>query len=71
MRTRTDPSDLTDWQWRLVRHPIPVHPGGRPRKTNTRDVLDAVSYLLKTVCHWRFLPADSLPRSTVSWYFDE
>jgi transposase len=71
MRTRTYPSDLTDRQWRLVKHLIPVYPGGRPRKTRTRDVLDAVFYLLKTGCQWRFLPADFPPRSTVWRYFNE
>jgi putative transposase len=71
MRTRTYPSDLTDRPWRLVKHLIPVYPGGRPRRTSTRDVLDAVFYLLKTGCQWRFLPADFPPRSTVWRYFDE
>jgi transposase len=71
MRTRTYPSDLTDRQWRLVRHLIPVYPGGRPRRTSPRDVLDAIFYLLKTGCQWRFLPADFPPRSAVWRYFDE
>jgi putative transposase len=71
MRTRTYPSDLTDQQWRLVRHLIPVYPGGRPQKTSTRDVLDAVFYVLRTGCQWRFLPRDFPPKSTVWRYFDE
>jgi transposase len=71
MRTRTYPSDLTDQQWRLVKHLIPVYPGGRPRTTSTRDVLDAIFYLLKTGCQWRYLPTDFPPRSTVWRYFDE
>jgi transposase len=71
MRTRTYPSDLTDRQWRLVKHLIPVYPGGRPRTTSTRDVLDAIFYLLKTGCQWRYLPKDFPPKSTVWRYFDE
>ena len=71
MRTRTYPGDLTDRQWRLVRHLIPVYPGGRPPRTSPRDVRDAVFYLLKTGCPWRFLPADFPPRSTVWRYSDE
>jgi putative transposase len=71
MRTRTYPSDLTDQQWRLVRHLIPVYPGGRPRRTSTRVVLDAVFYVLRTGCQWRFLPKDFPPKSTVWRYFDE
>src|SRR3954463_14204680 len=71
MRTRTYPSDLTDRQWRLVRHLIPVYSGGRPRKTSTRAVLDAIFYLLRTGCQWRYLPKDFPPKSTVWRYFDE
>lgn len=71
MSTRTYPSDLTDQQWRLVRHLIPVHPCGRPRKTSTRVVLDAIFYVLRTGCQWRFLPKDFPPKSTVWRYFDE
>jgi putative transposase len=71
MRTRKYPSDLTDGQWRLVERLIPAYPGGRPRKTPMRDVLDAVFYVLRTGCQWRFLPKDFPPKSTVWRYFDE
>jgi putative transposase len=47
------PSDLTDEQWALVEPLIPVYPGGRPRKTSLRDVLDAIFYSLRTGCPWR------------------
>jgi putative transposase len=42
MRTHTYPSDVTDAQWRLIEPLIPDYPGGRPRKTNLREVVDAV-----------------------------
>jgi transposase len=71
MRNSTYPSDVTDEQWALVEPVIPVYPGGRPRKTNVRDVLDAILYLLRTGCQWRYLPTDFPPRSTVWRYFDE
>ena len=71
MRTRTYPSDLTDQPWRLVRHLIPVYPGGRPRKTCTRAVLDAIAYVLRTGCQWRYRPKDFPPQSTVRRYFGE
>jgi putative transposase len=71
MRTNTYPSDVTDEQWALVEPLIPVYPGGRPRQTDVRDVLDAVLYLLKTGCQWRYLPKDFPPRSTTWRYFDE
>jgi transposase len=71
MRTRRYPSDLTDEQWALVKRLIPVYPGGRPRTTPMRDVLDAIFYITRTGCQWRFLPKDFPPRSTVWRYFDE
>src|SRR5947199_2169827 len=71
MRARTYPSDLTDGQWALVKDLIPVYPGGRPRKTPMRDVLDAIFYVLRTGCQWQFLPTDFPPKSTVWGYFDE
>ena len=71
MREPTYPSDLTDGQWALVEPLIPVYPGGRPRKTRMRDVLDAVLYVLHTGCQWRFLPTDFPPKSTVWGYHDE
>jgi putative transposase len=71
MRTQSYPSDVTDEQWALIEPHIPVYPGGRPRKTNLRDVVDAVFYLLRTGCQWRYLPKDFPPKSTVWRYFDE
>ena len=71
MRTTSYPSDLTDMQWARVEPLIPVYPGGRPRKTPMRDVVDAVFYILRTGCQWRFLPKDFPPRSTVWGYFNE
>src|SRR5512142_2578510 len=71
MRTHPCPSDLTDAQWALIEPHLPVHPGGRPRKTDLRDVVDAVFYILRTGCQWRYLPKDFPPKSTVWRYFDE
>jgi transposase len=71
MRENKSPSDVTDEQWALVEPLIPVYPGGRPRKTDMRDVLDAILYLLKAGCQWRMLPKDFPPKSTVWRYFDE
>jgi len=71
MRTQRYPSDLTDEQWKLVEPLIPVYPGGRPRSTAMRDVLNAILYVLRTGCQWRYLPKDFPPKSTVWGYFDE
>jgi putative transposase len=71
MRSQSYPSDVTDAQWALIEPRIPVYPGGRPRKTDLRDVVDAIFYLLRTGCQWRYLPKDFPPKSTVWRYFDE
>src|SRR5437870_8580703 len=71
MRTQRYPSDLTDEQWKLVEPLIPVYPGGRPRSTAMRDVLNALLYVLRTGGEWRHLPKDLPPKSTVWGYFDE
>jgi putative transposase len=71
MRTHNYPSDLTDEQWSLIGpHIPPARPGGRPRKTDMRDVVDAVFYILRTGCQWRYLPVDLPPKSTVWNHFD-
>jgi putative transposase len=71
MRTEHYPSDITDEQWPLIEPHLPAaRPGGRPRKTDMRDVVDAIFYILRTGCQWRYLPLDFPPRSTVWRYFD-
>jgi transposase len=71
MRTNKYPSDISDEQWALIEPLIPVYPGGRPRKTAVRDVVDALCYTVRTGCQWRYLPKDFPPKSTVWRYFDE
>jgi putative transposase len=72
MRVHHYPSDVTDAQWALIEPHIPAAPlGGRPRKTDMRDVVDAIFYILRTGCQWRYLPVDLPPRSTVWRYFDQ
>src|SRR5947209_17408591 len=70
MRTQSYPSDVSDAQWALIEPHLPVYPGGRPRKTDLRDVVNAILYLLRTGCQWRYLPKDFPPKSTVWRYFD-
>ena len=63
-------TDLSDAAWALVAPLLPpARPGGRPRTTDLRAVLDAILYLLRTGCQWRLLPRDFPPWSTVHHYF--
>src|SRR3974377_1156917 len=65
-------SDLTDGEWELIKPMIPeAQRGGRPRKTDMREVMNAVRYVLRTGCQWRELPKDTPPRSTVYSYLWE
>jgi putative transposase len=70
MERRTYPTDLTDEQWQEIEPLIPpAKAGGRPRKTNMREVLNAINYALRTGCHWYLLPHDFPPQRTVYHYF--
>jgi transposase len=61
------PSDMTDGEWARLEPLIPAaKSGGRPRTTNMRAAVNAIFYLLRTGCPWRYLPREGFPpRSTV------
>jgi putative transposase len=64
------PSDLSDPEWEIFAPLIPpAKPGGRPRKWPTREILNAIFYLLRSGCQWRMLPREFPPWSTVHHYF--
>jgi len=64
------PTDLTDEQWALIAPHLPLpRPGGKPRRTDLRAVVDGILYLLRTGCQWRLLPRDFPPWGTVWSYF--
>ena len=64
------PSDLTDGQWELIEELIPpAKPGGRPRKVDMREVLNAIMYVLRSGCAWRLLPHDFPKWQIVYHYF--
>jgi len=71
MRTQIYPSDVTDAQWALLAPLFPLSVGGRPRKTDLRDVVNAIFYIVRTGCQWRYLPTDFPPKSTVWRYFNQ
>ena len=66
------PSDLSDAEWHTIRRLLPApKPGGRPRTTDLRAVLNAIFYVLRSGCAWRMLPHDFPPYSTVYMYFKQ
>ena len=59
MERKPYPSDLTDAQWRLIAPSVPdAKPGGRPRKYEMREVINALLYLNREGCSWRAMPHD-------------
>lgn len=70
MPRRAYPTDLTDDEWRVVSPLIPpAKPGGRPRSSDPREVLNAIRYLLRSGGAWRLLPHEFPPWPTVYAYF--
>lgn len=63
-------SDMTDAEWALLDPFMPAPSRiGRPRKTDLREVVNAILYMATTGCQWRQLPKDFPPYSTVQGYF--
>jgi putative transposase len=63
---------LSDEQYRLIEPFIPPpKPGGRPRTTDMRQMLDGLFYVVRTGCQWRHLPPPPSfpPWPTVYGYF--
>ena len=68
------PSDLTDEEWEVleaVLNKVDPYTTGRPRKVNLREILNAIYYLNKTGCQWRYLPKDFPSFTLVSYYYQK
>ncbi|MET8361783.1 IS5 family transposase [Micromonospora sp. NPDC005171] len=64
------PSDLTDAQWALIEALLPEpNTDGRREKHPRREIVNAILYVVRSGCPWRYLPADLPPWQTVYWYF--
>jgi len=69
-KTGRYPSDMLDQEWALIAPFLPpAKPGGRPRTTDLREVMNAILYMGSSGCQWRALPKDFPPTSTVQGYF--
>ena len=65
---RQYPSDLTDAHWALLAPVMPPpKPGGRPRRIDLRQVVNAIFSVDRTGCQWRYLPTEYPNWKTVSW----
>jgi putative transposase len=63
-------TDLSDAEWALLEPYLPASKStGRPRTHGSRQMLDAIFYILRSGCPWRLLPRDFPPWKTVYHYF--
>src|SRR5215204_2661849 len=59
---RSYSSDLSDEEWQILQPLVPeAKPGGRPRIHQTRELLDAIFYVVRGGCAWRLFPTTSHP----------
>ena len=65
------PSDLTDEQWAIIEAlDINKHWGpGRPMRLELRAVSNAILYVLRTGCQWRYLPKDYPNYNSVYYHY--
>ena len=69
-KTKRYPSDLTDDEWERI---APLMPGpsrrGRKRRTDFREIINALRYLVRSGCGWEMLPVHFGPWQAVYWWF--
>jgi putative transposase len=64
------PSDLSDAEWACAKRFLPpLLRRGRPRTHPLRRILDAIFYVLRTGCAWRYLPSNFPPWQMVFYHF--
>ncbi len=65
---------MTDEEWGILKEAleeIEPYTTGRPRKVDLREVLNAIYYINKTGCQWRYLPKDFPSYLLVSYYYQK
>ncbi len=66
----TYPSNLSNAEWDCLQRFLPRRsPHGKLRRHSLRSVFDALFYLLRTGCPWRYLPSNFPPWQTVYYHF--
>jgi putative transposase len=68
------PSDLIDEEWEIIEaiiSELDPYTTGRPRTTDLREIMNAIFYLNKTGCPWRYLPKDFPSYKLVNYYYNK
>jgi putative transposase len=64
------PTDLTDEQWQILRKLLPQASHRRaPQMVCRRTIINAIFYIVRTGCAWRYLPRDFPKWKTVYGIF--
>lgn len=64
------PSDLSIGEWQLLEPLLPPRRAvGHPNRWPRKQIVDAIFYVLRTGCAWRYLPKDFLPWQTVFYHY--
>ena len=64
------PSDLSDAEWDCLQRFLPPRsPQGKLRRPPLRSIFNALFYLLRTGCPWRYLPSNFPPWQTVYYHY--
>jgi putative transposase len=61
------PSNLSDSQWQVIEKYLGKE---RKREHDLRAIMNAILYLVKTGCQWRYIPSDFPKWETVYYYFN-
>jgi putative transposase len=70
MNRKPYPTDLSDEQWQLLEPMLPPpFLVGRKRTVDLREVVNAIFYVARTGCPWRYLPQPFPKWTTVYYYF--
>jgi putative transposase len=63
-------TDLSDAEWSFLEPHLPAPTAtGRPKMHSTREILNAIFYIVRGGCAWRLLPHDFPPWKSVYHYF--
>lgn len=68
------PSDLSNEEWEILKpifDELEPYTTGRPRTTDLREILNAIFYLNKTGCPWRYLPKDFPSYKVVNYHYNK
>jgi transposase len=65
------PSNLSDYECETIKvyFEVAYSKGGKPFKHVKREIMESISYVLRTDFHCHYLPKDFPPCNTVYTYF--